>query len=110
MLEKPLVYFSKNLPPLFYLVHFLRKYHREVFFTSQEKMGLDNFFLSHNISPREQEITRLIVDGKTNKEIEDVLFISLQTVKNSITAIYKKMKVKNRIQLINLVRNQNNNQ
>jgi DNA-binding NarL/FixJ family response regulator len=63
------------------------------------------FSAKYGISRREAEIIRLLIDGKSNKDIEEELFISIKTVKNHIFKIYKKLKIKNRIQLINLVHN-----
>lgn len=57
-----------------------------------------------NISPREAEIIQLVCEGLSNKQIEDTLFISLQTVKDHIYNIYQKTGVKNRVQLTNLFR------
>ena len=65
---------------------------------------LEKAYQKHQITQREQEIIRLICRGKTNREIEDILFISLQTVKNNIYRIFKKLSVKNRVELINFVR------
>lgn len=48
------------------------------------------------------EQRELIVGGKTNKEIADELFISLQTVKDHVYRIFKKTNVKNRVHLVNL--------
>lgn len=48
---------------------------------------------------REKEITLLILKGKSNKQIEDELYLSLQTVKNHITRIYKKAGVRSRAEL-----------
>ena len=45
-----------------------------------------------------------ICSGKTNQQIADDLFISLQTVKDHIHHIYLKTGVKNRVQLTNLIR------
>jgi DNA-binding CsgD family transcriptional regulator len=45
----------------------------------------------------------LILQGKSNKEIEDVLFISYNTVKNHIYNLYQKLGVKSRGQLINFI-------
>jgi len=60
-------------------------------------------FEKYNISKREAEIIALICEGRSNKEIEDMLYISLQTVKDHIHRIYKKARVKkNRVQLTNL--------
>lgn len=59
---------------------------------------------TYGITPREREIVELICRGKRNKEIADELFISLQTVKDHNYRIYKKLGVKNRVQLVNLAR------
>jgi len=72
--------------------------------------GRDNaqikiFQNQYKITDREWEITRLVCDGMSNREIEDQLFISLATVKDHVHNILKKTGVKNRIQLVNLVRN-----
>ena len=70
------------------------------------KTGLpfEEFCKRYDISPRESDIIREICNGLTNKEISDKLFISLQTVKDHTHRIYIKTNVKNRVQLINLVK------
>ncbi|WP_425495301.1 response regulator transcription factor [Paenibacillus tengchongensis] len=55
------------------------------------------------ISPREEEVLELIVQGKTNKEIAAALFISEHTVKNHLSRIFHKMNVTDRSQIIALV-------
>ncbi len=57
----------------------------------------------YNISSREKEIIGLILQGKSNKEIETELFLSPHTVKNHIYHIYKKMNITSRFQLIKLL-------
>jgi DNA-binding CsgD family transcriptional regulator len=59
----------------------------------------------YNITKREMEIIELICRGKTNREIADQLFISVETVKDHNYKIFQKTGVKNRIQLVNLVNN-----
>jgi DNA-binding NarL/FixJ family response regulator len=51
-----------------------------------------------NLSSREQEILRLVVEGKDNPTIAQELFISPYTVKNHISNILLKLNVTNRIQ------------
>ncbi len=51
------------------------------------------------LSKQEHTIQRLILQGKTNKEIANELFISLNTVKTHITNIYSKLQVSNRQEL-----------
>jgi diguanylate cyclase (GGDEF)-like protein/PAS domain S-box-containing protein len=52
----------------------------------------------YSISAREMEVFELIVDGASNKEISDRLFISEHTVKNHITHILQKLNVNDRLQ------------
>lgn len=70
----------------------------------QPQLSLDDFLLKYGISKREADILRGIYAGKTNQEIATQLFISLQTVKDHSSRIYQKTFVKNRAQLMTLVR------
>src|ERR1700742_284371 len=45
---------------------------------------------------KEIEILQLIAEGKSNKEIADVNFVELSTVKTHINNIYSKLQVKSR--------------
>ncbi|MBN1939740.1 MAG: helix-turn-helix transcriptional regulator [Candidatus Aminicenantes bacterium] len=56
------------------------------------------------ISERETEIVRLLLEGKTYREIESELFISIKTVKTHVYNIYRKTGVKSRWQLMTLLR------
>lgn len=58
------------------------------------------------LTNREKEIVDYIILGLSNKEIGEKLFISPNTVKNHIYNIYKKVNVKNKVELINLVNKQ----
>lgn len=51
-----------------------------------------------DLTEREREVLRLIVDGRENLEIADELFLSPSTVKNHISTILRKLGVDNRIQ------------
>jgi len=66
--------------------------------------SIEDFFRTHEISPREAEIIEQICRGLSNQEIADRLFISLQTVKDHTSRIYLKANVRNRMQLMALVR------
>jgi len=52
------------------------------------------------LSSREKEIMQLIAKGKTNKEVGDLLFIGVGTVKWHINHIFSKLQVSNRVQAI----------
>ena len=57
---------------------------------------------SCHLSPREDEICRLIASGKTNQQIERELFIASGTLKAHIQHIYVKCDVHSRKELIAL--------
>jgi DNA-binding CsgD family transcriptional regulator len=69
--------------------------------------NLERIFDRYKITPREQEIIHLILEGASNKDIEKKLFISNSTVRNHIYNIYQKLDVQNRLGLINLIRKSN---
>jgi len=50
------------------------------------------------LTERECEILKCITDGKSNKEISDSLFVSVETVKSHVKNLYKKLNVKNRVE------------
>jgi len=58
-----------------------------------------------NLSKQEINIKNYILQGKSNKEIADELFISLSTVKTHITNIYNKLNVSNRGELLQKSKN-----
>ena len=98
-----LVYFISNLVPLFYL-----KIHSHLVFAplhsenpNQEKKEL--IYSKYEISKREKEVIEQICLGKTNQQIADELFISLQTVKDHTHRIYTKIGIKSRMKLVQMV-------
>ncbi len=52
--------------------------------------------LGQDLTPREREVVRLLVDGKTNQEIADCLTISLGTARLHVSNILGKLAVSNR--------------
>jgi len=66
--------------------------------------NIEQFISLFGISKREEEIIKQICLGRSNKEISEGLFITLQTVKDHVYRIFLKTGVKNRIQLSNLIR------
>ncbi|MCL2592653.1 MAG: response regulator transcription factor [Defluviitaleaceae bacterium] len=51
------------------------------------------------LTERERDITRLVAQGLTNKEIANHLFLSEGTVRNNIVVIMEKLNITNRTQL-----------
>ena len=52
------------------------------------------------LTPREQEILQLMIDGLTNQDIADQLVVAISTVKWHQRQIYSKLRVRNRVQAI----------
>lgn len=55
--------------------------------------------LTQPLTPREEEVLRLVGEGMTNRQIGETLYLSENTVKNHIKSILEKVQVKNRVQL-----------
>jgi DNA-binding CsgD family transcriptional regulator len=64
----------------------------------------ENIPVRFGISEREAEIVRLLLAGKSYREIEKELYISIKTVKTHVYNIYRKTGVKSRWQLMTLLR------
>lgn len=58
------------------------------------------FCLEYQLTTREQEILKVLLENKNNTEIGELLFISQGTVKAHIHNIYSKLDIKKRHQLI----------
>jgi len=56
--------------------------------------------LNIHLTSQEHAVLRLIRDGKSNTQIGEELFISVNTVKTHIMRLYKKLDVKNRVQAV----------
>lgn len=52
------------------------------------------------LSPREDEILRLIAQGRSNYEIADQLSLSVKTVQNHVSNIFGKLQVADRVQAV----------
>jgi DNA-binding NarL/FixJ family response regulator len=51
------------------------------------------------LTPRETELASLVAAGFSNRQIAEMLAICRQTVKNHIQAIYRKLQLRNRVEL-----------
>ena len=94
-----LIYFSSSIP----LILILKKYsfvlaHNSIVFSA----SADQILEKYSITSREKEVIEEICKGKSNQQIADDLFISLQTVKDHIHSIFRKTEVKNRVQLVRM--------
>ena len=101
--KSPVFLFMAASLTLLSIVLVYRNRLRIVSYRKTEKEKLKIFFDANSISQREIEIIELIVAGHSNKEIEDILYISLPTVKSHIYHIFKKLNVSSRSQLLALI-------
>jgi DNA-binding CsgD family transcriptional regulator len=62
------------------------------------------FLTKYGITDREREIIQKVIEGKSNAEIAEDLFISLATVKTHLHNIYRKIDVDSRYDLLARVR------
>lgn len=90
--EKVISPFLANLDPS--VLSKVRHSYADSIGSNEEKGGQQEQFLTQ----REKEILDLIVKAKSNKEIADLLCISLETVKSHLQNIYKKLGIKSRIE------------
>lgn len=91
-----------NTIPIIWLKKYFLRLYLQVSSENSARL-LEVFAQDKQISKREREIMELILQGKSNKEIEGLLFISYNTVKNHIYNIYQKMGVNSRGQMIHAI-------
>lgn len=60
----------------------------------------DSYKLKYKLSKREIEVLKLIADGKSNKEIAEILVLSVYTVETHRKNIHQKLGVSNSIELL----------
>ena len=74
----------------------------------QEKSQYHSHQTLQILSKRENEIAKLLLQGKTTQETADALFVSVSTVKTHIQHIYEKTGVRNRAELSQFMQNHTN--
>lgn len=97
-----LVFYLGLLLPVIYL------YSRQKHFMIRPGKNAGNnpeaILREYGFTNREVELALLLMEGKSNQEISEEMFISLQTVKNYISNMYARMGVRNRVQFVNFFR------
>ena len=63
---------------------------------AQERLG--------QLTPREREVAGLVAQGMTNAEIGERLFIQPESVKKTVTRILAKLQLRDRVQLVIILR------
>jgi len=100
----PAFLFLTNAGQILSLRRFLSRHGRPVRPETLTSEKMQRFRGEFRLSPREGEILDLLLQGKSNKDIERELFISHHTVRNHVHNIYQKLSVSSRLQLTNLLR------
>jgi DNA-binding CsgD family transcriptional regulator len=95
--------YASNLPALLYMRANADRAFAPVKAESATKIGMDHVFERYGVTKRERQIVQQICLGKTNKQIAEELFISLQTVKDHTHRIYSKIGVSSRMQLVQMM-------
>lgn len=72
--------------------------------TSVEKLTISESIEKYELSKREAAVLKELMTGKDNNLICEELFITTNTLKKHILNIYRKMGIKNRIQLFKMVK------
>jgi DNA-binding CsgD family transcriptional regulator len=67
------------------------------------KLCLESFCARHNLSPREEDVVRLLLEGLNTPAMADRLNISLHTVRDHLKRLYRKTGVRSRSELLSLV-------
>ena len=64
----------------------------------------EDFKIAHAVTSREEDIIELLAAGFSSRAIGERLFISTRTVDTHVYNIYRKCGVRNRLELVNLLR------
>ena len=94
-----------NAPFIFIIFVSLLIYHifYRFYFSSPisktEKSIKEEFIKDFSITKREREVILALLDGKSNKELAETLFVSEKTIEAHLANIYRKVGVKNRLEL-----------
>ncbi len=86
---------------LFSAIQNLRQGKTHVSCRLRREMASSKATLSPMLSPREIEVLKLIAQGKRNKDVSEVLSISIRTVENHRASIMSKLRLKNTADLVN---------
>jgi DNA-binding CsgD family transcriptional regulator/FtsH-binding integral membrane protein len=93
---------SYNLPAILFLASRLKRNPADSAGFDADPAGLAAWLEGRGVSKREQEVVRLLLQGKSNKAIEQELFISRRTVETHLYNVFRKLGVKSRMQLARL--------
>ena len=70
----------------------------------QEKLTVTEAAEKYGLTKREHTILRLLMQGKDNNQLCEELSISVNTLKKHILNIYRKLGIRNRVQMFKMVK------
>lgn len=96
MLLLTLTSFFLVIAVAFFIYHYIRLYFpiSQVVQTHEDK--INSFKVKYNLSTREKDVLELLIDGASNAEIADRLYVSENTVRFHVGNILKKTECKSR--------------
>jgi DNA-binding CsgD family transcriptional regulator len=97
-LENPLMFFAVSLLSLIFAV----RYFDQPAFLERGSVT-DAFRSRFSITDRESDVVKALIEGLSNNQIAERLFLSPRTIESHLYNIFQKTNVKNRIQLVNLL-------
>jgi len=71
---------------------------------SGDKISIQEAVELYGLTKRESDILELLISGYSNKEICDQIVIANNTLKKHILNIYRKLDIKNRVQLFRMIK------
>lgn len=98
-----LIYFLSPLMALWYLRQHSDNLFEPIAAERPSTIKKIQLYQKFHITPREQEVIEQLSLGKTNQQIADTLFISLQTVKDHTHRIYNKVGINSRLKLVRMI-------
>ncbi len=72
-------------------------------YLSVNELDITGFSKEYSLTKRESQVLKLLLEDKSNQEMQEILVIAPGTVKNHIHNIYSKTNVSKRSQLLMLV-------
>jgi DNA-binding CsgD family transcriptional regulator len=99
----PAYFLALGLVPLLAPGTFLHSYHGKKLYAAGRAAGIETVLESRGVTRREREVIELVCTGRTNREIEGLLYVSEKTVKFHLYNAYRKLGLRNRVELVNLV-------
>ena len=53
----------------------------------------------HGLTPREEQVARLVASGASNKDVAGTLYVNVKTVEYHLANVYRKLGVRTRTEL-----------